>query len=166
MKVALEAGMEFASRNPQGLGMMINLFQKFQSIDNDSIFTHTGLIYDANGVTFEARNKLDHYHIDDYKGQHVMIVRPKMLTPEVWTNAWEDLKQYDGKTYPYFRLVLHLLRMAKYVHWETPVCSELTAKYEVILLLRKMWWGINPDNLADFWNYSKFHDIIFDGEWS
>ena len=161
----LQQGDEFASRNPQSLGLIINTFQKIQSVDNESDYTHTGVIISATGQTFEARNSLDKYHLNDYKGQKVLIARYNQMSPDLYMKGWIAISQYMGKTYPYFRLILHALRLAKYVHWETPVCSELTSKFEVAIGARHNWWGVNPDNLVDVWKDSRRFNIIFEGVW-
>jgi hypothetical protein len=73
-----------------------------------------------------------------------------------------------GRTYPYQRLILHMLGLAKWVHFlDTPVCSELTAKFLIsagaIELEGKNFWGVTPNYLVEEWRISKYIDVIFEG---
>jgi hypothetical protein len=145
---------------------LINLFQMGLNPDHNSVYSHAFTLTDSNGNTFESRKKIGHYHIDDYIGMPMVIARHKLMTPELFQRGYDYVKVHDGATYPYMRLVLHALRLAKYIHWKHPVCAELNDKIEVGCLLRTDWWGVNPDNLSDRWHRETgLYEILYEGFW-
>ncbi len=87
------------------------------------------------------------------------------MSREMFIQAWPEISKLNGKIYPYPRLFLHAIGLAKFILWKYPVCSELVAKFEFECGIRMNLWGINPDNLADEWRISKYYDVIFEGEW-
>lgn len=168
-QIILKPGMEFVTRGEEGsiLTTGINLSQKFWSTDNNSFYNHAGLLTDDKANTFEALWKLDHYNLNEkYEGRDIYIVERIDLTPEQIAKGLEEIQKLDGSWYPVLRFPLHLLHLAKYIHWKYPVCSELVAKYEYEMGVRKQWWGITPDNLADEWTISKFYRDVYKGKWS
>jgi hypothetical protein len=162
---ALAAGMVFAVNSGSSLAHAINFFQKAKSVDNESTYNHAGIIVGTKGRTFEALWKIRYSGLDAYKGCPVIIACHKLMTEKRFEDAWPKIAKLNGNMYPFPRLPLHALGLAKYVHWKYPVCSELVAKFEFECELRRNWWGINPDNLADEWRISKHYEIIFEGEW-
>lgn len=163
--IVLSPGMEFAVNSGSSLARAINLCQKFKATDNESIYNHAGIIVSSKGRTFEALWKLRYADLDDYKGCRMIIVCHKLMSERKFTEVWPEIAKFDGSTYPFLRLPLHAVGLAKFIHWKYPVCSELTSKFEVECGFRRNWWGINPDNLADEWRISKHYDIIFEGIW-
>lgn len=161
----LEPGMVFCVCSDSWLAGAINWCQKVKAVDNESHYNHAGLITDRTGTTFEALSKIGYGKLNRYKGCKVIVAKHKNMTDGLFDQGFAPLKSLDGSLYPAPRLVLHLLGLAKFVHWKYPVCSELVAKFEFECNLRKNWWGINPDNLVDEWRISKYYDVIFEGEW-
>ncbi|MDD2778498.1 MAG: hypothetical protein PHI16_06390, partial [Methanocellales archaeon] len=159
--IVLKRGQEFLTRgDPSILVNGINVAQKFWASDNESFYNHAGIIVSDKGDTFEALWKLDHYNLDQRIGDEVLIVERLDLTPEMIEKGIKAVEKYDGVRYPILRLPLHLLHLAKFIHWKYPVCSELTAKYEYEMGVRQQWWGIMPDNLADEGKISRYYKII------
>lgn len=165
MDISLTPGMEFAVNSGSALAKAINCVQKIKAVDNESCCNHAGIIVGAQGRTFEALWKIGYSDLGAYKGCEIIIVRHTMMSERKFTEAWPEISKLDGKIYPALRLPLHLFGLAKFIHWKYPVCSELVAKFEVECGLRKNWWGINPDHLADEWRISKHYEVIFEGIW-
>lgn len=162
---AISPGMVFAVNTRSALARTINFFQKVKAVDNAAHYNHAGIITDESGTTFEALWKIQYSNLDAYKGCPVIIVRHVWMSEARFLDAWPEIAKLNGKIYPFPRLFLHAVGLAKFIHWRYPVCSELVAKFEFECGLRKNWWGINPDNLADEWKISKYYDVIFKGVW-
>jgi len=163
--IRLSPGMEFAVSSHSDLAHCINFMQKVKAVDNESTYNHAGIIVDEKGITFEALMKIKYSTLDQYKGRQIIIVCHKEMGPRRFALAWPEIQKLNGKIYPFPRLLLHAVGLAKYVHWKYPVCSELVAKFEFEAGIRKQWWGINPDNLVDEWHISKYYEIVFEGIW-
>ncbi|MDX9820633.1 MAG: hypothetical protein RBT20_01765 [Syntrophales bacterium] len=170
----LQAGDEFATRNPMALGSVINFVQRAKSVDNASEFTHAGMIVGGDGNTLEALWTVKNQNLwEAYRGERVLIVRNINMTPEVYAAGYGKIERHIGQWYPVHRLLLHLLHLAKWVHWDRLVCSELVAKFETgcaeCLGLDKAsgfmrnYYGVNPDDLADRWRESRYYQVVFEG---
>jgi len=141
--IKLQPGDMFDTRNPQALGRAINALQTFTSRDGKAVFSHSGIIQNRKGKTFEALWTLKEQNLfDAYEGIRVQIVRwegvdePSVLpgmNPLYAHNALKKLKaEHEGQWYPWWRLPFHIFPpVAKYVSYKGKwvVCSELTAKF-------------------------------------
>lgn len=166
--IELKPGDVFASKNPQSLGKMINFIQRIKSHDNQSEYGHTGIIVKPDGATIEAVWSISSRDIfKDYKGSKVLIARFNKMTPEAYQKGFDAIKGHIGHTYPYYRLLMHFLGLGKFIHFSTPVCSELTQKFLIsagmTTITGKNYWGINPDDLVDEWRISDHVEVIFEG---
>ena len=162
--IELHAGDVFVVRGNTNISYLIRMFGKFWSSDGECTYNHAGTILDEQGNTFESRNRIDHYNLNQYNGKQIFIVRQKDMTPEKSQVGWGAVKHLDGVLYPWWRLVLHLVHLARFFNRSgIPVCSELVGMFENGAGLREVFWGLTPDNLADEWRISKFYDIIYDG---
>lgn len=165
MPVKLNKGMVFAVCSDSSFARWINAVQKVKAVDNEAMYNHAGIIVSERGRTFEALSKIKYSDLDGYTGSKILIARYKSMTDDMFDRAWPEIVKLNGTIYPFPRLVLHLVGLAKFVHWKFPVCSELVAKFEFEAGIRKNWWGIMPDNLADEWQMSKHYEIVYDGIW-
>jgi len=92
------------------------------------------------------------------------------MNVENFRKGWDAVKGENGKIYPYWRLLLHLIGLARWIHLGSDtVCSELAEKFLInagytMGLAKKNWWGLTPQELVDEWNISKYINIIFEGE--
>jgi hypothetical protein len=174
-KPHLQPGDEFATKNPMALGMAINTVQKAHAVDNESVYTHTGIIAAADGTTIEALWTVKRQNLwEAYEGERILIVRNINMDPDVYAAGFKKIEPHLGQWYPVHRLVLHFLRVAKWIHWDKVVCSELTAKFEVGCAeylgddktsgFMRTYYGVNPDNLVDRWMISRYYDIVFEGK--
>ena len=161
----IHKGMLFAVNSGSTLAACINGIQKVKSTDNESHYNHAGILVGDGGRTFEALWKIGYYDLKQYKGYQMIIVKHTKMTDDLFNAAFPEIGKLNGKVYPVPRLFLHMVGLAKFIHWKYPVCSELVAKFEFECGIRKNWWGINPDNLADEWRISKYYDVIFEGVW-
>ncbi|MFA7465187.1 MAG: hypothetical protein WCY54_09045 [Syntrophales bacterium] len=167
-------GDEFATANPMALGKIINVIQTAKAVDNDSEYTHTGIIVDPHGATLEALWTVNSQNLwEAYKGKKVLIVRNTGMTPKVFAAGMEKIQGHIGQWYPAHRLILHVLHVAKWIHWDRIVCSELTAKFEAGCAeylgedkaagFMRNYYGINPDDLVDRWKISRYYTTVFEG---
>lgn len=163
--VKLFSGMVFAVNSGSKLAKAINCVQKIKAVDNESCYNHAGIIVGEKGRTFEALWKIRFAELDEYKGCQMIISCHKLMSQKRFDEAFPQVVKLNGSVYPVPRLFLHAVGLAKFIHWKYPVCSELVAKLEYEAGLRRNWWGINPDNLADEWQKSKYYEVIFEGIW-
>jgi len=173
MKIELLPGDEFATKNPMALGKIINIVQTVKAVDNDSDYTHAGLVTAQDGTTLESLWTVKSQNIFlDYAGQRVLIARNVHMSEDVFHAGYDKIREHVGQWYPFHRLVLHAIGMAKFVHWTRIVCSELVAKFEAGCADRlgddnygflRNWYGVNPDNLADRWRDSRHYEVVFEG---
>lgn len=171
----LQPGDVFGTRNPMALGRMINFIQKLWSKDSASKYSHSGIIIDEDGATFESLWTLNTGNLfKAYTGKEIIVARPiskydkaKLLTrKEKYTAVKKIIVEHKGQWYPYWRLTLQLIPpLAKIVWFNRPVCSELVAKYLWYIKARHhQWAGTNPDTLADEWRIWKNFEVIFEGK--
>lgn len=172
MKLDLMPGDEFATRNPMTMGRLINIVQRIKAVDNESRYTHAGIILSKSGGTLEALWTVQSRHITAYAGQRMLIVRNVHMSDDVWRAGYAKIRGNIGQWYPAHRLILHLMGLAKFVHWGRVVCSELAAKFETGCAgylgegnygFLRNWYGVNPDNLADRWRDSRHYQVLFEG---
>jgi hypothetical protein len=160
----LQAGDEFVVKGNANISYLIRIAGRFWATDGECTYTHAGIITDEKGNTFESLSRIDHYNLEQYRGCQILIVRHKEMTRNKDFDGWKAIKHLDGKVYPYWRLGLHLLHLARFLNRSgIPVCSELVGMFENGAGLRKIFWGLTPDNLADEWKISKYYDIIYEG---
>jgi hypothetical protein len=167
-------GDEFAARNPQAFGNLINFIQKAKSVDDESLYTHTGIITDPYGTTLESSWRVTSQNLwEAQRGRRVLIVRNINMTLPVYTAGFNKIRKHIGQWYPVPRLLLHLVGLAKWIHWDMVVCSELTAKFETGCSeylgpdktsgFMRNHYGVNPDNLVDRWKISRYYTTVFEG---
>lgn len=172
--VLLCPGDEFAARHPTPLGSLINLAQAAKAVDNESLYTHTGIVTDPYGSTVEAFWTVKSRNLwEAYRGARVLIVRNMNMQPDVYAAGFEKIRKHLGQWYPVHRLLLHALGLAKWIHWGRIVCSELTAKFETGCAeflgpdktsgFMRNYYGVNPDNLVDRWKISRYYTTVFEG---
>jgi len=170
----LRPGDEFATKNPMALGRLINFAQKVKAFDNDSRYTHSGIIIDQQGATLEALWTVRTQNIwEAYKGERVLIVRNVHMTLPVFVAGFCKVRPHIGQWYPVHRLLLMLIGVAKWIHWKGIVCSELAAKFEAGCAeylgddeaygFMRNHYGVNPDNLVDRWAISRYCQTVFEG---
>ncbi|MFC1885328.1 hypothetical protein ACFL2O_11220 [Thermodesulfobacteriota bacterium] len=180
----IKRGDVFGTGNPMALGKAINFMQGIWARDSKSVYSHSGILTDEKGNTFEALWTITRQNLfEAYEGKPIVIARYKFsaevmeivddvlegnpeIDPKVIDKALKELEgSYEGKWYPGWRLFMHLIPpVAKLSVFKLPVCSELTAKYAWLIGARHgQWLGTNPDTLADEWHNWKNCEIIFEG---
>ena len=148
---------------------MINFLQCFWAKDNESKYSHAGLILDSDGTTLEALNKgtLESQNLFEiYQGQQIIIARYNNLTPEIHKVALVALKkEFGGEGYPFYRLLLHIFPPLAKLHFlGRGVCSEVVAYYLWQVMGRHKWWAsTNPDTLADEWVRWRAYTVVYEG---
>ena len=171
MEIKLKPGDIFGTRNPMMLGRAINAIQFFWSHDNESTYSHSGIIETPDGDTYEALWRVREGHLSAYHGQQIIIARFTSLDNAEFNQAMFKLKRRHHKQlYPFWRLPLHLVPpMAKFLSLKGKrvVCSELVAELEYYLGLRHgQFVGANPDRLADEWKKWQGWEIVGEGKLS
>lgn len=162
--IKLKAGDCFCTRNPMILGRAINAVQKFHAKDNQSKYSHAGIMV-GKRTSFEAlwtNKKQDFFKA--YQGRQVLIGRHVKMTPTLFFKGWDGIKKHEGKPYAGHRLFLFFIPfMAKYLSLGLVVCSELTMKFLCKAGLVNAYRGYNPDDIADMIHKWKDWEIIFEG---
>ena len=163
----LNRGDIFCSRNPMALGRAINFIQKIHAKDNQSEYSHSGVIIRAGEqpISFEAlwRNRRNDF-LKAYKGKKVLIGRHKGMTLKTFDAGWNGVKKHEGKLYAGHRLPLFFIPfLAKYLNLGLGVCSELTMKFLFKAKLAPAWSGWTPDDIADMIRDYRDYEIIFEG---
>lgn len=168
MNIKLKPGDIFLSKNPMLLGRFINAVQKFYATDNQSKYSHAGLIITSTGRTFESLwtvKSQDLYKA--YKGNEVLIGRCTDISNTLFSIGFSSIyREHGGQFYPFQRLLFHILKpFAKYIHISNHlVCSELVAKFLYRIGLKNNYLGITPDDLESMIrNYKNFR-IVYEGE--
>lgn len=171
MNILLQPGDVFATRNPQSLGKLITFVEAIRCESKTAEYSHAGIILDSQGNTFEDVWNIEQQNLfTAYKGSRVIIARWEGMNVENFRKGWDAVKGENGKIYPYWRLLLHLIGLARWIHLGSDtVCSELAEKFLInagytMGLAKKNWWGLTPQELVDEWNISKYINIIFEGE--
>lgn len=166
-EIDIRQGDMFATRNPMYLGRWINAIQRFWSRDNQSHYSHAGIILDSDGTTFEALWKIQVSDLSRYRGQKVIIARVNdMDAGKIGSVIKGLIARHAGKRYPLWRLLMHLFPpLAKISVFALPVCSELVAKYLYEIGVRHgQWAGTNPDTLSDEWVRWRWFEVLGEGQ--
>ena len=167
--INLQQGDIFATQNPQSLGKIITLFEAARDESGKAEYSHAGIILDDKGTTFEAVWHIEKQNLlTDYKGSKVIIARWTGMNQLTFDKGWNSVRSEEGMTYPYYRLFLHMLGLARWIHLGSDtVCSELAEKFLInagaIMIAGKNWWGLTPQELVDEWRISKYFEVIFEG---
>lgn len=165
----LKPGDCFSVYSANFLGEGITFIESIRGLTKESAqYSHSGFIIDDKNTTFEA---LYHYTeqnlYEAYGGQQIIIFRYKDMTPERFQKGFDAVKGNLGSVYPIYRLGLHLLGLAKYVHFEKPVCSETTEEMAIqagmVTYTQGNWWGVSPWDLVCDWRITRYGDILFEG---
>ena len=163
-KIEFKPGDMAVVKTKSAIAGAINTAQRWLSRDGKAEYNHAFLIIDGGGNTYESLKKIDHYRLDQYAGCPIWIVRHKQMTVDRFGAGYQAVLEYDGKLYPFWRLPMHFLRVAQYIHWSFPVCSELVGLFlNKAGLFSSTGWGWSPDDLADLWAESKYYDTVFKG---
>lgn len=164
-KIDLRPGDLCVVKTDSRIAGAINAAQKVLSRDGRAEYNHALIILDKGGNTYESLKRIDHYNLAQYAGCQALIVRHKEMDLDHFGEGYRAVLKYDGKVYPWWRLPMHFLRVAQYVHWSYPVCSELVGMFlNKAGLFNSTGWGWSPDDLADLWEESKYYDTVFKGE--
>jgi len=159
-KIKLQPGMIFCTQNPMLLGKVINVVQKFWAKDNQSKYSHSGIILNEEGLTFEAlwTNKRQNL-FSAYAGRKVLIGRHIGMNAEMFAKCWDRIQHHEGRWYAGHRLLFFLFPpIAKYINFGQGVCSEITAQF-----LWQNWKGLNPDDISDRVHHWKNFEVVFEG---
>jgi len=177
----LKAGDVFCSSYTGDLSKMIRKWQKLLASDNKAKYSHSGIILNPKGDTFEALRRTGRFNLfKRYRGSKVVIARYLKISEEEWENIIEKfILKYEDEIYPYYRFFLNLFPpLAKYINFSKKklICSELVAKFLYVGFLKygttengvpwprhEHFYGTNPDRLSDEWHRWKNYKIIFEG---
>ncbi|MCK9341128.1 MAG: hypothetical protein M0P37_05200 [Synergistaceae bacterium] len=160
----IKPGDIFCTRNPMWLGRAINFVQKIGSKDNQSEYSHAGIILTADGETFEALWRNGRQNIfEAYKGKKVLVGRHIEMDPEKFGAGWNGIKHHEGKWYAGHRLLLHLIPLASKLSFGMAVCSEIVMKFLCKAGIADTWAGWNPDDVADMIHNYKVYEVVFEG---
>lgn len=158
----LKKGDFFCSQNSMGLGKLINAVQLFWSTDNESKYTHSGIIIDKDGTTLESLWSVRTQNIwEAYAGTRVIIGRWEGMTDRAFDKGMQAIAEHQGHLYPWFRLLMFgIPPIAKYFYIGLVICSELTAKFLYGSGAINYWKGRMPDHIHDIMKYWKRFSIV------
>lgn len=161
----LRPGDVFCTENPMWLGRTINAVQKFRAKDNESVYSHAGIILTPRGVTFEARWTNCRGTLSDHSGKRILIGRHKGMDAAKFLMGWDGIRHHEGQWYAGHRLLFFLLcpPLAKYISLGLGVCSEITMKLLYNAGLSKTWRGWVPDDVADMIRNWREWEIVYEG---
>jgi len=163
--IELQKGDIFVTRNPMALGRAINAIQRVWSTDNESTYSHAGIIIDPDGLTFESLWTVKRQNIwKAYHGDKVLIGRSSYMSPQAFEVGFEAIKEHEGDWYPFHRLFLHIIPpLAKYISVGPMVCSELVGRFlnEAEIPYFESYKGLNPDTIADRIERWKQFTVVF-----
>ena len=165
--IKLKPGDIFCTTFPGAfVGKAINKIQKIKSTDNQSELSHSGIIIDSNGTTFEAIWTYKQQNIwEAYGGKEtkLLIGRHKLMSNVKFIKGITEItSKYKGKVYPIWRLALFMLPYAsKYISFGPVVCSELVMRFLFTAGLIKNWKGYTPDDVADMIVRNKMYEVIY-----
>ena len=167
-KIKLKPGDIFLTRNPMALGKAINWIQRIKSNDNESIYSHAGIITTESGMTLEALWTIKSQNLfEAYRGAKVMIGRHADMTKDHYLMGIKAVRPFTGRIYPFHRLFFHLIPGAsKYINsGRFLVCSELVDKFLFESGVERRWYrGRNPDHIADMVRDWKKWETVFEGD--
>lgn len=141
--------------------------QSFNDVDGKAKYTHSFIITNQRGRTFEALWTYKHQNIfSAYKGMEVLIGRHRQMTYLKAVLMHHEMKEnFEGRTYPAWKLPLFLLspRLMKYLP-SKPVCSELCFWGLQQVCLAKFWKGVTPSFIEDAIRRWRDFQIIYEGK--
>ena len=151
----------------------ISFIERLKDVQTDYHFAHSGIITSSTGQTFESLLRVQYGNLSAYEGEEIIIGRAIQPVMPDYLNALNKVVEYHNQEfYPIYRLPLHLLGLAKFVHWHKVVCSELVVQYYNYVFRNyniyqfENWFGWEPGNLAYTYEYDKRFDVVYKGEWS
>jgi hypothetical protein len=159
------------------LGSLVKHRTAIWARDGKASYGHALIIKDVGPrvTTFEALWKIGEYDFfDRYAGQKVFVARYLQMFMDDYMpyhQGMEAVRRFDGRRYPVWRLPLHLLGLAKFLHFtEMPVCSELVALFMRAACWDKPWgweferpYGWTPDTVHDFFRIWRRAQVVFEG---
>lgn len=135
---------------------------------NKAEYAHAGWILDAQGTTLEALDRVSSQNVfSAYKGDEIIFVRWKKMTPEAFQKGYEAVKGEIGQLYPAYRLPMILIGVGGIKTGDHEVCSELDDKEEIAvgchLGTGNKYDGITPQMLVDEWKSNPDFEIVWEG---
>ena len=162
----LKAGDCFLVHSRDWLAKAIDAVESFWDFGNRRLYSHAGVIVNSAGLTLEAIRPRVYSQLffQAYHGHQVMLVRYTKLTEQKLEVGLGAAYSHYRELYPYWRLPLELLRIGKFIHWNSVVCSELVAEYLHYIGAREyLWFGVDPEDLEDEFRHWRDYEIIFEG---
>ena len=161
--MGLRAGDLFTTNGSGFIAKAIRVVQWFWSTDNEAPYNHSGIIINDQGATLESRWHFAKYFLEDYIGYHILVVRHKDMNKVRFIQGYDAVKRDIGRTYPWWRLPIHMVRLAKFFNWGRGVCSEQTGKFMKGAGFHNIVYGLTPDDLADRWRIDRDMTTVFEG---
>ena len=149
--IEIKPGDIFFTKNPMALGQIIDWVQTLWSTDNASEYSHSGILLNPRGATFEALWTIRQAVIEEHIGNDIAVYRFDKMTHKRFQKAFMAVSTHKGQWYPAYRLFLMAVPpLGKYLSFGRVVCSELVGKFLANAGVEVYWRGLNPDGLYDF----------------
>ena len=145
------------TRNPAGLGKLINFGQGIEDGNGGSRFGHVvifaefpdGVADSTAGRIYESVKTISMNHVVKYSDVEMLIMRHRKMTRTLFYEGRKEIVDNLGMIYPYHRIVFHgfdminawvkrsifrrkaplKFRYMKFMPLDWPVCSELGAQF-------------------------------------
>ena len=162
----VEAGDIFLLAGTGWVDRIINFFQALYSGDTKSEYTHCGVVLGEDGTVFETtrwRTSIRNLFADS-SGSQVKILRWSDMSPPKVELGYMAIEDQLERIYPYHRLALFALGLARWLHWKGMVCSEIVACFLAAAGERDGYWGVNVDQLNDEYTVNREWEVVYVGK--
>lgn len=162
----IKAGDIFCVNSGYWVSRAITNVTGLYALDKNAKYSHSGIIINQNGQTFESLYHIEINHLEEYVGKQIIIGRHSSMSYPIFKSAFDPLfDEQNGRVYPAWRIALFLIPpLARYLsNGEWLVCSELAAKFLKNAGILNTFTGWAPDNIADMIRDWKNWSIIFEG---
>ena len=147
----LKPGDIFFQTSGTWLDAIINFFQSLWSGDKRSIFSHCGIVAASDGATYETSMwRTGFYNLKSRQGRKTLlcVMRHKNMDHVQYLYT-PHLSGTLHAIYPYWRLLLFAVGLAKHIHLRNMVCSEIVACFLYSHGMTDTYWGVSVDDLWD-----------------
>lgn len=166
----VQPGDIFLTASNQLFGRGIRFVERMFSLDRDAKYNHSGIILAGDGETLESLWTVKRQNLyRDYAGRPVLVARCNQVTQYGLEKAMQSVLSREGTFYPFLRIPLHVLGLAKWLHWKPVVCSELVVSFLDAATCEtgcgefRHWYGWTPDHLHDAVRTWRMFETVFDG---
>ena len=140
----------------------ILLYEIHDSPDHKAKLSHSGIILNRNGDTFESLRTIRKGYIRKYEGKPLLIGRHLLMSSERAARAIPYMLDcWEGRQYPWWRILFHLVGCENLGCGDYLVCSELVMRFLKECGITKDYLGWTPDEIADWMFFDPLIEIVY-----